>query len=64
MELQEGIFPHCVIYMEIKGQHNIPLTHTEENLTLREMEQKATKLALFLCVSIEGIWNEGERPYS
>nr|YP_010165223.1 photosystem I assembly protein Ycf4 [Chamaecyparis pisifera]AQM39016.1 photosystem I assembly protein Ycf4 [Chamaecyparis lawsoniana]AQM39099.1 photosystem I assembly protein Ycf4 [Chamaecyparis hodginsii]QJE70825.1 photosystem I assembly protein Ycf4 [Chamaecyparis obtusa]BCB64035.1 photosystem I assembly protein Ycf4 [Chamaecyparis obtusa var. formosana]BCB64865.1 photosystem I assembly protein Ycf4 [Chamaecyparis obtusa var. obtusa] len=54
MEVQEGIFPRRVIYMEIKGQQDIPLTRTEENLTLREMEQKAAELARFLRVSIEG----------
>nr|UPV70984.1 photosystem I assembly protein Ycf4 [Cephalotaxus oliveri]UPV71066.1 photosystem I assembly protein Ycf4 [Cephalotaxus oliveri]UPV71148.1 photosystem I assembly protein Ycf4 [Cephalotaxus oliveri] len=51
MEVQEGIFPRRVLYIEIKGQQDIPLTR---NLTLREMEQKAAELARFLRVSIEG----------
>nr|QYB21115.1 photosystem I assembly protein Ycf4 [Austrotaxus spicata] len=54
MEVKEGIFPRHVLYMEIKGQQDILLTRTEENLTLREMEQKAAELARFLRVSIEG----------
>ena len=42
-----------VLYMEIRGQKAIPLTHSNENLTPREMEQKATELAYFLRVPIE-----------
>ncbi|GKE45310.1 cytochrome f, partial [Tanacetum coccineum] len=34
--------------MDIKGQGAIPLTRTDENLTPREMEQKAAELAYFL----------------
>ena len=33
-----------------------PLTRTDENLTPREMEQKAAELAYFLGVPIEGFW--------
>ncbi|CBI28958.3 unnamed protein product, partial [Vitis vinifera] len=42
-----------VLYMEIRGQGAIPLTRTDENLTPREMEQKAAELAYFLRVPIE-----------
>lgn len=54
MEVQGGIYPRRVLYMEIKGQQYIPLTRTDDNLTPREMEQKAAELARFLRVSIEG----------
>lgn len=54
MEIQEGISPRRVLYMEIKGRQDIPLTRTGDNVNLREIEQKAAELARFLRVSIEG----------
>ena len=39
--------------MEIRSHDTIPLTCTNENLTPQEIEQKAAKLAYFLCVPIE-----------
>ncbi|KAF4396259.1 hypothetical protein F8388_019805 [Cannabis sativa] len=60
IEVNEGIYARQVLYMEIKGQGSIPLTHTDENLTLREIEQKATELAFFLRVPIEGYENPRE----
>nr|YP_010475030.1 photosystem I assembly protein Ycf4 [Corydalis caudata]UVH69317.1 photosystem I assembly protein Ycf4 [Corydalis caudata] len=53
IEVKEGLFPRCVLYMEIRGQGAVPLTQSEENLTPREMEQKAAELAYFLRVPIE-----------
>lgn len=53
-EVQEGISPRRVLYMEIKGRQDIPLTRTGDNLNLREIEQKAAESARFLRVSIEG----------
>nr|YP_009142061.1 Ycf4 [Fagopyrum tataricum]YP_009484540.1 photosystem I assembly protein ycf4 [Fagopyrum dibotrys]AKJ77626.1 photosystem I assembly protein Ycf4 [Fagopyrum cymosum]AIX89754.1 Ycf4 [Fagopyrum tataricum]AOX13140.1 photosystem I assembly protein ycf4 [Fagopyrum tataricum]ARD73405.1 photosystem I assembly protein ycf4 [Fagopyrum dibotrys]AWA25461.1 photosystem I assembly protein ycf4 [Fagopyrum dibotrys] len=53
IELKEGISPRRVLYLEIRGQGAIPLTRTDENLTPREMEQKAAELAYFLRVPIE-----------
>ena len=41
--------------MEIRGHDTIFLTPTEENLTPQEIEQKAAKLAYFLCVPIENM---------
>ncbi|KAL5577437.1 hypothetical protein UlMin_019136 [Ulmus minor] len=42
------------IRIEVKEGHGfIPLTRTDENLTLREIEQKAAELAYFLRVPIE-----------
>ena len=53
IEVKEGLFPRRVLYMEIRGQGAVPLTHSDENLTPREMEQKAAELAYFLGVPIE-----------
>nr|YP_009730594.1 photosystem I assembly protein Ycf4 [Psammosilene tunicoides]QCP68264.1 photosystem I assembly protein ycf4 [Psammosilene tunicoides]QHU77318.1 photosystem I assembly protein Ycf4 [Psammosilene tunicoides]UJV31339.1 photosystem I assembly protein Ycf4 [Psammosilene tunicoides] len=53
IELKEGIYTRRVLYLEIKGQGAIPLTRTDENLTPREIEQKAAELAYFLRVPIE-----------
>nr|QFQ38740.1 photosystem I assembly protein ycf4 [Sonerila cantonensis] len=53
IEVKEGIYPRRILYMEIKGQGAIPLTRTDENLTLGQIEQKAAKLASFLRVPIE-----------
>nr|YP_010442640.1 photosystem I assembly protein ycf4 [Clematis virginiana]UTD48590.1 photosystem I assembly protein ycf4 [Clematis virginiana] len=53
IEVKEGIYSRRVLYMEIRGQGAIPLTRTDENLTPREIEQKAAELAYFLRVPIE-----------
>ncbi|KAK9662800.1 hypothetical protein RND81_O344600 [Saponaria officinalis] len=53
IELKEGIYTRRVLYLEIRGQGAIPLTRTDENLTPREIEQKAAELAYFLRVPIE-----------
>uniref|UniRef100_A0A7N0TJ00 Photosystem I assembly protein Ycf4 n=1 Tax=Kalanchoe fedtschenkoi TaxID=63787 RepID=A0A7N0TJ00_KALFE len=53
IEVKEGISAGRVLYMEIRGQVDIPLTRTDENLTPREIEQKAAELAYFLRVPIE-----------
>jgi hypothetical protein len=53
IELKEGIYTRRVLYLEIRGQGAIPLTRTDENLTPREIEQKAAELASFLRVPIE-----------
>nr|YP_009556677.1 photosystem I assembly protein Ycf4 [Phytolacca acinosa]YP_010533507.1 photosystem I assembly protein Ycf4 [Phytolacca americana]QBE87157.1 photosystem I assembly protein Ycf4 [Phytolacca americana var. americana]QBC69054.1 photosystem I assembly protein Ycf4 [Phytolacca acinosa]UXX44596.1 photosystem I assembly protein Ycf4 [Phytolacca americana]UYS91302.1 photosystem I assembly protein Ycf4 [Phytolacca americana]UYS91386.1 photosystem I assembly protein Ycf4 [Phytolacca americana] len=53
IELKEGISTRRVLYLEIRGQGAIPLTRTDENLTPREIEQKAAELAYFLRVPIE-----------
>nr|YP_009522017.1 photosystem I assembly protein Ycf4 [Abies concolor]YP_010038316.1 photosystem I assembly protein Ycf4 [Abies georgei var. smithii]AXQ01091.1 photosystem I assembly protein Ycf4 [Abies concolor]QJU48700.1 photosystem I assembly protein Ycf4 [Abies georgei var. smithii]WNZ33815.1 photosystem I assembly protein Ycf4 [Abies ernestii var. salouenensis] len=54
MEVKEGISPRRVLYMEIKGLQNIPLTRIGDNLNLRDIEQKAAESARFLNTSIEG----------
>nr|YP_010242845.1 Ycf4 [Impatiens stenosepala]QTJ25977.1 Ycf4 [Impatiens stenosepala] len=53
IEVKEGIYTRRVLYMEIRGQGAIPLTRTDENLTPREIEEKAAELAYFLHVPIE-----------
>lgn len=53
IEVQEGLYARRVLYMEIRGQGAIPLIRTDENLTTREIEQKAAELAYFLRVPIE-----------
>nr|YP_010038129.1 photosystem I assembly protein Ycf4 [Trithuria lanterna]QII42240.1 photosystem I assembly protein Ycf4 [Trithuria lanterna] len=53
MEVQEGLYPRRVLYMEIGGRLDIPWTGTDENFTPREMEQKAAESAYFLRVPIE-----------
>ncbi|KAK5776352.1 hypothetical protein PVK06_044311 [Gossypium arboreum] len=53
IEVKEGIYARRVLYMEIRGQGAVPLTRTDENLTPREIEQKAAELAYFLRVPIE-----------
>nr|YP_005089507.1 photosystem I assembly protein ycf4 [Silene conica]AEC04014.1 photosystem I assembly protein ycf4 [Silene conica] len=53
IEFKEGIYTRRVLYLEIRGQGAIPLTRTDENLTPREIEQKAAELAYFLRVPIE-----------
>ncbi|YP_004769958.1 photosystem I assembly protein ycf4 (chloroplast) [Wolffia australiana] len=54
VEVKEGLYTRRVLYMEVRGQGTIPLTRTDENLTPREIEQKAAELAYFLRVPIEG----------
>nr|WRP99160.1 photosystem I assembly protein Ycf4 [Amorphophallus muelleri] len=53
MEVKEGLYTRRVLYMEVGSQGTIPLTRTDENLTPREIEQKAAELAYFLRVPIE-----------
>nr|QFU28744.1 photosystem I assembly protein ycf4 [Daphne laureola] len=53
IEVKEGISVRRVLYMEIRGQGAVPLTRTDENLTPREIEQKAAELAYFLRVPIQ-----------
>nr|YP_010314504.1 photosystem I assembly protein Ycf4 [Cissus trifoliata]UNA64069.1 photosystem I assembly protein Ycf4 [Cissus trifoliata] len=55
LAVKEDIYTRriLILYMEIRGQGAIPLTRTDENLTPREIEQKAAELAYFLRVPIE-----------
>ncbi|KAH9792640.1 hypothetical protein KPL71_004208 [Citrus sinensis] len=49
-----GTYARRVLYIESRGLGAIPLNRTDENLTPREIEQKAAELAYFLRVPIEG----------
>nr|YP_009466335.1 photosystem I assembly protein ycf4 [Genlisea filiformis]AUN28390.1 photosystem I assembly protein ycf4 [Genlisea filiformis] len=53
IEVKEGLYARRVLYMGIRSGEAIPLTPTDENLTSREIEQKAAELAYFLRVPIE-----------
>nr|YP_009772180.1 photosystem I assembly protein Ycf4 [Zornia diphylla]QIT03048.1 photosystem I assembly protein Ycf4 [Zornia diphylla] len=53
IEVKEGIYTRPILYMEIIGQGAIPLTRIDNNLTSREIEEKAADLAYFLRVPIE-----------
>jgi hypothetical protein len=53
IEIKEGLYSRRVLYMEIRGQGAIPLTRTDDNLTPRQIEQKAAELGYFLRVPIE-----------
>nr|YP_009428089.1 photosystem I assembly protein Ycf4 [Echinacanthus lofouensis]ASV47976.1 photosystem I assembly protein Ycf4 [Echinacanthus lofouensis] len=53
IEVKEGIYARRVLYMDVRARGAIPLTRTDENLTPREIEQKAAQLAYFLRVPIE-----------
>nr|YP_010586979.1 photosystem I assembly protein Ycf4 [Amsonia elliptica]UZZ45946.1 photosystem I assembly protein Ycf4 [Amsonia elliptica] len=48
---KKGIYGR--LYMDIRGQGAIPLTRTDENLTAREIVEKAGELAYFLRVPME-----------
>nr|YP_003934330.1 photosystem I assembly protein ycf4 [Monsonia speciosa]ADJ66465.1 photosystem I assembly protein ycf4 [Monsonia speciosa] len=53
IEAREGFAVRRILYMEIRGQGSLPLIRTAENLTPREIEQKAAELAYFLRVPIK-----------
>ncbi|PWA95699.1 photosystem I Ycf4, assembly [Artemisia annua] len=40
IEVKEGIYACRVLYTDIKGQGDIPLTHTDENFTPWKMEEQ------------------------
>nr|YP_009662823.1 photosystem I assembly protein ycf4 [Amphilophium steyermarkii]AYH51985.1 photosystem I assembly protein Ycf4 [Amphilophium blanchetii]AYH52014.1 photosystem I assembly protein Ycf4 [Amphilophium steyermarkii]QCU48345.1 photosystem I assembly protein ycf4 [Amphilophium steyermarkii] len=51
--VKEGLYARRVLYIDIRGRGVLLLTRTDENLTPREIEQKAAELAYFLRVPIE-----------
>nr|QXI84217.1 photosystem I assembly protein Ycf4 [Gentiana cuneibarba] len=53
IEVKESIYVRRVLYIDIRGRGAIPLTRIDDNLTPKEIEQKATELAYFLRVPIE-----------
>ena len=55
VSIQEGLSPKREIYLKTKDNREIPLTRVGEPLLLTEIEEKATELAQFLGVIVEGI---------
>ena len=52
IELKQGLNPKRVIYLQIRGKKQIPLTRVGQPLTLEDVETQAARLAKFLRVSI------------
>ena len=52
IELKQGLNPKRVIYLQIRGKKQIPLTMVGQPLTLEDVETQAAQLAKFLQVSI------------
>nr|WCH56302.1 photosystem I assembly protein ycf4 [Hypnea sp.] len=55
VNIQEGITPKREIYLKTKDNREIPLTAVGQPLLLSEIEEKATFLAQFLGVILEGM---------
>lgn len=53
--IQDGLVPKREIYLKIKDKREIPLTRVGQPLLLSEIEEKATELAKFLGVVLEGL---------
>nr|AVM82640.1 photosystem I assembly protein ycf4 [Cuspidaria floribunda] len=53
LRVKEGPYGRRVLYIELRAQGVLLLTHTDENLTPLEMEQKVVDLAYFLRVPIK-----------
>jgi hypothetical protein len=53
VELKEGLSPKRTIYLNVKGNRNIPLTRVGQPLTLQELETQAAELAKFLSVDLD-----------
>jgi Ycf4 len=54
ISIQDGLTPKREIYLQTKDEREIPLTRVGEPLLLSEIEEKATDLAQFLGVILEG----------
>ena len=52
IELKQGLNPRRMIYLQIRGKKEIPLTRVGQPLTLEEIELQAAELAKFLQVSL------------
>jgi|SRR6478672_11865351 len=55
LSVQDGLNPKRVIYLNTKDQRQIPLSQVEQPPSLLELETKASELASFLEVNLEGI---------
>ena len=52
IELKQGLNPRRMIYLQIRGRKEIPLTRIGQPLTIEEIELQAAELAKFLQVSL------------
>ena len=52
IELKQGLNPSRMIYLQVRGKKEIPLTRIGQPLTLEEIESQAAELAKFLQVSL------------
>lgn len=52
IELKQGLNPRRMIYLQVRGKKEIPLTRIGQPLTLEEIELQAAELAKFLQVSL------------
>lgn len=57
LRIQDGFNPKRVIYLNTKDQRQIPLSQVEQPRSLLDLETKASELAAFLDVNLEGIKN-------
>lgn len=55
LSIKEGLNPRRIILLCTKDQREIPLSPIEQPLPLSEIEEKASELALFLEVKLEGL---------
>nr|QXT44786.1 photosystem I assembly protein Ycf4 [Nitellopsis obtusa] len=55
IDVRDGIYPRSILYLKIRGMPDIPLDLTENKFNLNEIEKRATELAYFLRVPIEGL---------
>nr|UEQ12120.1 photosystem I assembly protein Ycf4 [Batrachospermum sp.] len=53
--IKDGLNPKREIYLKTKDKREIPLTRVGEPLLLSQIEERATELAQFLGVIVEGI---------
>lgn len=53
--IHDGLIPKREIYLKIKDEREIPITRVGQLLLLSEIEEKATELANFLGVVLEGV---------
>nr|YP_009130604.1 photosystem I assembly protein Ycf4 [Tydemania expeditionis]CEO91134.1 photosystem I assembly protein Ycf4 [Tydemania expeditionis] len=52
VEFKQGLNSQYILFLQIRGKKEIPLTHMGELLTFEEVEKQASALAKFLQVSL------------
>jgi len=53
IKIKEGLNPTRSIYLCLKDERNIPLTSTQEPISISNLEEEATNLAKFLELKLE-----------